>query len=1246
MRLLTYSLFVPTDHLTKADLRRLCRKWGLPVSRKSTKMEMLHAYVVWAEREAEKNQMTKYPSDEEGDYSNEEDDDSDEERDPVRAEWLRARERWVEELDEFLERAEATSLLAREEEKIAAQELSCKELKLEAGRAESSSDGGSKNLASSTAEGGHKPRDVVPNLKKGVDTPQVVQEYEVVPVMHRVPEKDWGTGTGSHIPTGGRDTLLTLAESDREKGSPLVDVLDIECRDIPEEYGLSVRDRQILSHQSQEGDIECFSKAELLGGWVKGTVVNTCEGQSDVIAGEHMSGPYFPELRQHQVECEFSDPRELTVEADFWVSTRESEEAFGGAPEGSGLGGSRPSEVGEDCSVPGRSQSLTCTVGPPFEGSPAVSEELGGMTVDSIPTVLVSGSTTPSEGVQKSRHRVERGWQTPVEDLESQGSALRAEPPRNDPGETVSGLGETQTLPDGQRSGDLRQPDSCVALGDGVSLVGGESAPQEVLACQAKIQPQGGDSGLDNRVQRLNFDLVGGRCTPQKVLECQAMVQPQGGDSGLDGQVQRLNSDLVGGRCASQKVLGCQAIAQPQGGDSGLANQVQRSNSDLVGGRCAPQKVLVYQAMVQPQGGDPGLENQAQRLNSDLVGGRCASLKVLACQAMVQPQGGDSGLDIQVQRLTSDLVGGRCAPQKALVYQAVVQPQDGDPRLENQVQRLNSDPVEGQCALQKVLACQAIVQPQSADSGLDNRVQRLNSDLVGGRCAPQKVLACQALVQPQGGDSGVDTQVQRLNSDLVGGRCASQEALLCQAIVQPQGVDSGLDDQVQRLNSDLVGGRCAPQKVLACQAIAQPQGGDPGLGNQAQRLNSDLVGGRCASQKVLVRQTIVQLQGGDSELNGPVQRLNSDLVEGQCALQEVLVCQAIVQLQGGDSELNGQVQRLNSDLVEGQCALQEVLACQAIVQLQRGDSELNGQVQRLNSDLVGGRWASQEVLVCQAVIQSEGTDPGLEDQVQGVPPDLEGGATDNSAPTMLSSEEATPSWRVLDPRREGRGREASPRALVQPEGTGPRLEGQLQVNSPALVEEWYRVTSVSTLTMLDSGGTAPGGRVQSPRGEDQVQAVIPDLVEGRVVKGCPAPGATAPHSPQPQWLESFERPGAWLSSLAAVSNHCGLLSGWTELSLGRGQVSHPRGRVGNTTVLVMVVLSCSWDTSVSKVRLGAAQMGSAGKEKGSPWVGLVGPESMDRGIQLESGRRRTGACPCCCGPGSLFCRLKQGSTSG
>ncbi|KAJ1129661.1 hypothetical protein NDU88_008027 [Pleurodeles waltl] len=547
---------------------------------------MLHHYIVWgeerwAEREAARNQMTKYLSDEEEDYSDEEEDYSELDSDPEIDEWLRSQRRQEQQLEEYLAEVEAKRLLALEEEKIAAQELSCKELKLEAGRAESSSDGGSKNLASSTAEEGHKPRDVVPNLKKGVDTPQAVQGYEVVPVMHRVPEKDWGTGTGSHIPTGGRDTLLTLAESDREKGSPLVDVLDIECRDIPEEFGLSVRDRQILSHQSQEGEVECFSKAELLGGWVKGTVVNTCEGQSDVIAGEHMSGPYFPELRQHQVECEFSDPRELTMEADFWVSTRESEEAFGGAPEGSGLGGSQPSVVGEDCSVPGRSQvlegslrehqegSLACTVGPPFEGSPAVSEELGGVTVASIPTVLVSGSTPPSEGVQKSRHRVERGLQTPVEDPESQGTALRAEPPRNDPGETVSGLGETQTLPDGQTSGDLRQPDSCVALGDGVSLVGGESAPQEVLACQAKIQPQGGDSGLDTQVQRLNSDLVGGRCASQEVLLCQAIVQPQGVDSGLDDQVQRLNSDLVGGRCAPQKVLACQAIAQPQGDDLG-----------------------------------------------------------------------------------------------------------------------------------------------------------------------------------------------------------------------------------------------------------------------------------------------------------------------------------------------------------------------------------------------------------------------------------------------------------------------------------------------------------------------------------------------------------------------------------------------------------------------------------------------------------------------------------------------------
>ncbi|KAJ1170623.1 hypothetical protein NDU88_002496 [Pleurodeles waltl] len=723
---------------------------------------------------------------------------------------------------------------------IYAYELKLKEL--EVMRAESSWNGGSNNCISSDAAEVHMPREVVPYLKEGVNTRQEVQGYEVAPVMHRVSEVDWGTGMGSHIPTGGRDTLLTLVESDRERGSPQVEVLVMECENIPEECGLSVRDSQVLSHQSQEGDVGCFFKAESLDGGVKGTLVNSCEGLSDVIAGEHMSSPYFPELCQHQVECEFSDPRELTMEADFWVSTRESEEAFGGAPERSGLGSSQPGEVGKDCSVPGRSQcsgmgegphvqsqrrgngdglrpkvpeirsqvlegslrehqegSLACTIGPSVEGDPTVSGELGGAAVASVPPVLVSGSTTPSEGVQKSRRRVERGLRTPVENLEGQGSALRAEPPMNDLGETISGLGGIQTLSDGQRSGDLRQPDSCVALRDSVSLEGGKCAPLEVLVCQAVVQPQGGDPGLDD------------------------------------------------------------------------------------------------------------------------------------------------------------------------------------------------------------------------------------------------------------------------------------------------------------------------------------------------------------------------------------------------------------------------------------------------------------QVQRVNSDLVGGRYAPQEVLVCQAVIQSVGTGPGLGGQVKGVPPDLEEGATANSAPTMLSSGGAAPSWVVQDPRREGRGREASPLALVQPEGTDPRLEDQLQVNIPALMEELCRTASTSTLTVFDSGGAASAGRVQSPRGEDQGQVNIPDLVEERVVKGCQAPGATTPHSPQSQWLE---RPEVGLSSLTVVWGHCGLLSWWTELPLGGGgRESHPGGGVGNTTVLALVVLSAHCNTSVSKVKLGVAQMVSVDVEKGSPWVSLVGPESMDRGIQLESGRRRTGTCPCCCGPGSLFYRPNQGSTS-
>ncbi|KAJ1214224.1 hypothetical protein NDU88_001850 [Pleurodeles waltl] len=154
--------------------------------------------------------------------------------------------------------------------------------------------------------------------------------------------------------------------------------------------------------------------------------------------------------------------------------------------------------------------SLACTIGPSVEGDPTVSGELGGAAVAGVPPVLVSGSTTPSEGVQKSRQRVERGLRTPVENLEGQGSALRAEPPMNDLGETISGLGGIQTLSDGQRSGDLRQPDSCVALRDSVSLEGGKCAPLEVLVCQAVVQPQGGDPRLDDQVQRVNSDLVGG----------------------------------------------------------------------------------------------------------------------------------------------------------------------------------------------------------------------------------------------------------------------------------------------------------------------------------------------------------------------------------------------------------------------------------------------------------------------------------------------------------------------------------------------------------------------------------------------------------------------------------------------------------------------------------------------------------------------------------------------------------------
>ncbi|KAJ1115047.1 hypothetical protein NDU88_003275 [Pleurodeles waltl] len=112
---------------------------------------------------------------EEEDYSEEE--GSGPEEGTERDDWLLARIRSLEELDAELERAEEKRALVLEKERITAQELSCEELKLEAMRAESSSDGGSKNLVSSTAEEVHMPRDVVPYLKEGVNTRLEVQGY-------------------------------------------------------------------------------------------------------------------------------------------------------------------------------------------------------------------------------------------------------------------------------------------------------------------------------------------------------------------------------------------------------------------------------------------------------------------------------------------------------------------------------------------------------------------------------------------------------------------------------------------------------------------------------------------------------------------------------------------------------------------------------------------------------------------------------------------------------------------------------------------------------------------------------------------------------------------------------------------------------------------------------------------------------------------------------------------------------------
>ncbi|KAJ1140385.1 hypothetical protein NDU88_006738 [Pleurodeles waltl] len=514
--------------------------------------------------------------------------------------------------------AEAERAFARERLTL---ERSLKVLDSPALQVESS---GGSNVDCCSKDVPHIPIDLVPRFQEGGDIRQWLKEYERALVERRIPEKDWGTGLGIFFSEEGRDTLLTLEESDREGYSAVKNALIVKYGLSPEEYRKRFRGGNKLSHQSWEEFVEDCCIA--LDGWVKGSKVNNFEGLFNLIVREHLLRCCFSELRQNLSVCELSDPRELAKEADFWLRTRGSGVALGGVPNESGLGVSQPGVVGK-ASVPGRSQcigagkaphvqsqrrgngvglrprvpelqsqvlegsmserqevSLACAVAPAVQKDPILSLGLGRVAGDSVPPVLVSGSLTLQWRRRKSRHRVERGLRDPVENLEGQGLALRAEPPRNDLGETISGLGGIQTLSDGQRSGDLHQPDSCVALGEGVSLVGGRCAPQEVLVRQAMIQPQGGDSGLDDQVQGVNSDLMGSRCAPKEVLVLQAVVQPRCSDSGLDCQIQGVSSDLVGGRCAPKEDLVRWAMVQSKGVVPGLDRQVQGVNSDLVGG--------------------------------------------------------------------------------------------------------------------------------------------------------------------------------------------------------------------------------------------------------------------------------------------------------------------------------------------------------------------------------------------------------------------------------------------------------------------------------------------------------------------------------------------------------------------------------------------------------------------------------------------------------------------------------------
>ena len=87
---------------------------------------------------------------------------------------------------------------------------------------ESRTGGSISSTESSGEKNVHIPKGLVPSFVVMDDIDNWFKAYEVALSMHKISKEDWGLGYGNTCPPTGRDTLLSLNESNRMQYVPMI----------------------------------------------------------------------------------------------------------------------------------------------------------------------------------------------------------------------------------------------------------------------------------------------------------------------------------------------------------------------------------------------------------------------------------------------------------------------------------------------------------------------------------------------------------------------------------------------------------------------------------------------------------------------------------------------------------------------------------------------------------------------------------------------------------------------------------------------------------------------------------------------------------------------------------------------------------------------------------------------------------------------------------------------------------------